>query len=52
VYDTPLDSTFSGQFTAGRLVAVENQMFTPQGYLAGQGGSNITVPSSMQFVEM
>jgi RHS repeat-associated protein len=31
---------------------VQNAAFTPQGYQAGQGGSNITVPSSMQFVEM
>ena len=33
-------------------MAVQNQAFTPQGYVAGQGGSNISVPSSMQFVEM
>ncbi len=53
MYDTnTLDSTFSGSYTAGRLVAVQHTAFTPQGYLAGQGGSNITVPSSMQFVEM
>ena len=53
MYDTnTLDGTFSGSYTQGRLVAVQNQAFTPQGYLAGQGGSNITVPSSMQFVEM
>ena len=53
MYDNnTLDSTYSGSYTQGRLVAVQNQAFTPQGYLAGQGGSNITVPSSMQFVEM
>jgi RHS repeat-associated protein len=53
MYDTnTLDSTFSGSYTAGRLVAVQHTAFTPQGYLAGQGGSNITVPSTMQFVEM
>jgi hypothetical protein len=53
MYDTnTLNSTYSGQYTQGRLVAVQNQAFTPQGYVAGQGGSNISVPSSMQFVEM
>jgi RHS repeat-associated protein len=53
MYDTnTLNSTYSGSYTAGRLVAVQNQVFTPQGYVPGQGGSNITVPSSMQFVEM
>jgi RHS repeat-associated protein len=34
------------------LVAVQNAAFTPQGYMPGQGGSNVTVPSSIQFVEM
>src|ERR1700719_4182811 len=53
MYDTnTLDSTYSGSYTAGRLVAVQHTAFIPQGYLAGQGGSNITRPSSMQFVEM
>jgi len=53
IYDTnTLDSTYSGSFTAGRLVAVQNAAFTPQGYVPGQGGSNVTVPSSIQFVEM
>ena len=53
MYDTnTLDSTFSGSYTAGRLVAVQQAAFTPQGYVGGVGGSNITVPSSMQFVEM
>jgi hypothetical protein len=53
MYDTnTLDSTFSGSYTQGRLVAVQNQIFTPQGYAPGNGGSNITVPSPMQFVEM
>ena len=31
-----LDSTFSGSYTQGRLVAVQNAAFTPQGYLSGQ----------------
>ncbi len=53
MYDTnTLDSMFSGSYTAGRLVAVQHTAFTPQGYVSGQGGSNITVPSSMQFTEM
>jgi RHS repeat-associated protein len=53
MYDTnTLDSSFSGSYTQGRLVAVQNQAFTPQGYVPGQGGSNISVPSSMQFIEM
>jgi RHS repeat-associated protein len=53
MYDTnTLDGTFSGSYTQGRLVAVQNQAFTPQGYIPGIGGSNISVPSSMQFVEM
>ncbi len=53
MYDTnTLDSNFSGLYTAGRLVAVQHTAFTPQGYVSGQGGSNITVPSSMQFTEM
>ena len=40
-YDTnPLDGTFSGPYTAGRLVAVKNAQFTP-------GSSNPT-----QFIEM
>ncbi len=66
MYDTnTLDSTFSGSYTAGRLVAVQNLAFTPQGYVSGQGGSNIqqgyqagqgasnvTVPSPVEFTEM
>ena len=53
MYDSnTLDSSFSGPYTAGRLVAVQHSAFTPQGYISGQGGSNITVPSSMQFTEM
>ena len=49
-YDT--DSTgFSGSYTQGRLVSVQHTAFTPQGYLPGIGGSNITVPSSMNFIE-
>ena len=53
MYDTnTLDSTFSGSYTAGRLVAVQQAAIIPQGYSGGVGGSDITVPSSMQFVEM
>jgi YD repeat-containing protein len=53
MYDTnTLNSTYSGSYTAGRVVAVQNQAFTPQGYVPGQPPSNISVPSSMQFVEM
>ena len=53
MYDTnTLDSTFSGLYTAGRLVAVQNASFTPQGYVSGQGGNGASVPSPMQFVEM
>ena len=49
-YDTGITG-FSGSFTQGRLVPVQHTAFTPQGYLPGVGGSNITVPSSMQFIE-
>ncbi len=53
IYDTnTLDERLLHQYTQGRLVAVQNSAFTPQGYLAGQGGSNVTVPSSIQFIEM
>jgi YD repeat-containing protein len=53
VYDSnSLDTQFLGSYTQGRLVAVQNQTFTPQGYVPGQGGSNVTVPSNIQFVEM
>jgi len=49
MYDTnTLDSNFSGSYTAGRLVAVQNAAFTPNGY----GGGNISTPSTMQLVEM
>src|ERR1039457_4422236 len=49
MYDTnTLDGTFSGQYTAGRLVAVQNLAFTPQGF----SGSNISIPSTMRLVEM
>lgn len=38
MYDTnTLDSTFSGSYTAGRLVAVQNAAFTPKG-VCGRGG--------------
>ena len=48
MYDTnTLDSNFSGQYTAGRLVAVQNAAFTPQGF-----PGNISIPSTMQLVEM
>ena len=33
-------------------MAVQHTAFTPQGFQPGVGGSNITVPSSMQFIEM
>jgi RHS repeat-associated protein len=54
VYDTnTLDSTFSGSYTAGRLVAVQHAAFTPNGFEPGSGGgSNVTIPSTMQFVEI
>jgi YD repeat-containing protein len=53
MYDTnTLDTNYSGSYTQGRLVAVQNLAFTPQGFIPGNGGSNITVPSSMQFIEM
>ena len=49
MYDTnTLDGTFSGQYTAGRLVAVQNLAFTPQGFSL----SNISIPSTMRLVEM
>ncbi len=49
MYDTnTLDSNFSGSYTQGRLVAVQNAAFTPNGY----GGGNISIPSTMQLVEM
>jgi RHS Repeat len=45
--------TFDGRHEhLGQLVLGIIHAGAPQGYLAGQGGSNITVPSSMQFVEM
>jgi YD repeat-containing protein len=31
---------------------VQNAAFTPNGFEPGVGGSNVTIPSSMQFVEM
>ena len=44
MYDTnTLDSTFSGSYTAGRLVAVQNAQFTP---------GNGQAVSSIQLVEM
>jgi YD repeat-containing protein len=53
MYDTNiLDGTFSGSYTAGRLVAVQNAAFTPQGYIPGQGGNGASVPSPMQLIEM
>ena len=53
MYDTnTLDSSFSGQYTQGRLVAVQNAGVHSTGLPGGPGGSNITVPSSTQFVEM
>src|SRR5208282_598139 len=53
MYDTnTLDSTFSGSYTAGRLVAVQNAAFTPNGYVGGNGGNGASVPSSVQPIEM
>src|SRR5580658_6278340 len=53
MYDTnTLDGTFSGSYTQGRLVAVQNQVFTPQGYMGGVGGNGAKVPSVVQFIEM
>jgi hypothetical protein len=53
MYDTnTLDSTFSGSYTAGRLVAVQNTGFIPSGYVSGIGGNGANVPSSVQFIEM
>jgi YD repeat-containing protein len=48
MYDSnTLDSTYSGSYTSGRLVAVQNTGFTPIGY---NGGS--TIPQNIQFTEM
>jgi RHS repeat-associated protein len=53
IYDTnTLDNTGYSNYTQGRLAAVQNSAFTPQGYVPGQGGSNVTVPSNIQFIEM
>ena len=47
MYDTnTLEPELLRNYTQGRLVAVQNQPFTPQGYQAGQGGSNVTVPAT------
>jgi YD repeat-containing protein len=53
MYDTnTLDSTFSGSYTQGRLVAVQNTGFTPNGYVGGVGGNGASVPSGVQLIEM
>ena len=52
IYDTNTLLSGYSTNTQGRLAAVQNNAFTPQGYLPGQGGSNVTVPSSIQFLEM
>jgi hypothetical protein len=53
MYDTnTLDSNFSGSYTQGRLVAVQNTAIIPNGYSGGIGGNGASVPSSVQFIEM
>jgi RHS repeat-associated protein len=54
IYDTNnLDSTFSGSYTAGRLVAVQNNVgVSPIAYVGGVGGNGASVPSGVQFTEM
>ncbi len=51
MYDSnTLDSSYSGSYTAGRLVAVQHTGFVPPGYVAQ--GNNGPIPSLIQFTEM
>lgn len=51
MYDSnTLDGSYSGSYTAGRLVAVQHTVFVPPGYVAQ--GNNGPIPSLIQFTEM